>query len=159
MCGVTAIWLEWLDAFLWHIYPTYSEGKLVMEVMLLLFFCGSSLWCLVVFAVVLTFNRCVLTPRNFILLLLSSIHSWRECSVSVNPCWYCREQESCSVCFAGCRPSLFLLALCFLFPCQQSHVDSDPVTPKHVSGELLFSHMLPVSEQLKFQHLFLLVLI
>lgn len=36
----------------------------------------------------------------------------------------------------------------FLLSQQQSHVDSDPVAPKPVSGELLFSRMLPVSEQL-----------
>lgn len=156
--GVTAIWVEWLDAFLRHFCPIHSEDNQLWRLCSCPFFCGSSLWCFVMFAVVFTFNRCVLN-RNFILLLLRSIHSWRRCRVHVEVYWHCREQRGCSVCFAGYRPCLSLPALCFLFSCLQSHVDSYPKTPKHVSGELLFNHMLPVFEQLKLQHHFLLVLV
>lgn len=102
---------------------------------------------------------CLEPHKNFILLLLRSIYSWRGCRVHVKLYWHWREQGGCSVCFAGYRPCLSLLALCFLFSCLQSHVDSYPITPKHVSGELLFNHMLPVFEQLKLQHHFLLVLV
>lgn len=31
VCGITVIWVEQLDAFLWHVCPAFSEGQLVME--------------------------------------------------------------------------------------------------------------------------------
>ena len=150
---------------------------------------GSPFWCFIVFAVVLTFCKwilslpeisfffgggrvrgvfclCFLILNHLIIAVfpcrlhlldfcwcldffsLAPLLSWNGYSAYLKPYWPCREQGSYSACFAGCIHCLSIPALCFLFSQQQSRVDSDLVTPKCASGELLFSHMLPVFEQL-----------
>lgn len=110
------------------------------------FFCGTSFWCFAVFAVVLTFHR------RFLNLPETSSHCCSAAStleVDAVFLWSPTDTaESWEVILFVLIPCLSLPTLCFLFSRQQSHVDSDPVTPKHVSGELLFSHMLPMFEQL-----------